>query len=158
MNGADIRKAYTNANESLKGVFDYWTKLREEMIPPGVPLWFFPGLGMESNSGKDIANQPALMYSRNIQALRGLVGAQVKWCISLEYVLKFGYQSYYDNVIKKGGFELDWGVWAVNGQEFLMKPQAQENQSTQNQQLSSGAGNGNGNGKASGKFDLSSYI
>lgn len=137
LNGADLRKAYSNGNESLKGVFDYWTKLREEMIPPGVPLWFFPGLGMESNSGKDIANQPALMYSRNIQALRGLVGTQVKWCISLEYVLKFGYQSYHENIVKKGGFELDWGAWAVNGQEFLMKSQAQ-NQSTQNQQLASG--------------------
>lgn len=139
LNQADVRKAYSNGNESLKGVFDYWMKLREELVPPGVPLWFFPGLGMESNSGKDIANQPALMYSRNIQALRGLVGTQVKWCISLEYCMKFGYESYYENVIKKGGFELDWGIWAVNGQEFLMKPQA-ENQSTQNQQLSTGAG------------------
>ena len=139
LNKADVRKAYSNGNESLKGVFDYWMKLREELVPPGVPLWFFPGLGMESNSGKDIANQPALMYSRNIQALRGLVGTQVKWCISLEYCMKFGYESYYENVIKKGGFELDWGVWAVNGQEFLMKPQT-ENQSTQNQQLSTGAG------------------
>lgn len=137
MNGADLRKAYSNGNESLKGVFDYWMKLREELVPPGVPLWFFPGLGMESNSGKDIANQPALMYSRNIQSLRGLVGTQVKWCISLEYCMKFGYESYYENVIKKGGFELDWGVWAVNGQEFLMKGQTQ-NQSTQNQQLSTG--------------------
>ena len=48
--------------------------------------------------------------------------------------MKFGYESYYENVIKKGGFELDWGIWAVNGQEFLMKPKT-ENQSTQNQQL-----------------------
>ncbi|MEH1786877.1 MAG: hypothetical protein V7L23_15190 [Nostoc sp.] len=151
LQGTEVKKAMSNGNDSIKSVLDYWTQLRYQMIPPGLPLWFFPGLGLESNSGTDIANQPALMYARTISALRGLVGEQIKWAITLEYVMKFGYDAYQTNVVKKGGFELDWGTWAVNGQEFLMKSQAKtENQSTQNSQLQSGASassNGNGNGK-----------
>lgn len=145
LQGAEVKKAFSNSNDSIKGALDYWAQLRYQMIPPGFPVWFFPGLGLDSNSGKDIANQPALMYARSISALRSLVGEQIKWAISLECVIKFGYDWYNSNVLKKGGFELDWGDWAVNGQENLMKPKP-DNQSTQNSQLQSGSNNDNANG------------
>jgi hypothetical protein len=112
MNGADVRKAATDA-DTLAPLMNYWLSKRYHCLPPGIPHWFFPGMGLESSSGKDIANQPALNYGRIIADLRSLAGEQVKWALSIELVLAKGFDWFQEN----GGFDIAWPKWFVTGQE-----------------------------------------
>lgn len=122
MPSADVKKAAANAG-ALSNLLDYWLQLRYQMVLPGVPLWFFPGLGLKESSGKDIANQPALAYARQIASLRSMIGEQVRWAISVEIVLKKGFDWFQQN----GRFDIEWGAWFVTGMEQGI--QNQEDQS-----------------------------
>lgn len=120
MSGADVRKA-TSGSNVLKPLVDYYLSLRYQMLPPGLPHYLFPGLGLESSSGKEIANQPALAYARMIANLRSLLGEQIKWAISLEIVLRKGFDFY----ISDGQFfDIAWGDWFVTGFESMRQQSA----------------------------------
>lgn len=94
--GADVRKAATGT-ASIQSLIDYWLQLRYQMVPPGVPLWFYPGLGMDSATGKELANQPAAAYIRMVNSLRGMIGEEIRWAINLELILKRGIEFMLDN-------------------------------------------------------------
>jgi hypothetical protein len=120
MSGADVRKAMSGS-DSLKPLVDYYLSLRYQMLPPGLPHYLFPGLGLESSSGKEIANQPALAYARMIANLRSLLGEQIRWAISLEIVLKKGF----DFFVSDGYFDIVWSPWLITGFEQLMQQRQQ---------------------------------
>lgn len=121
MPSADVKKAAANSG-ALSNLLDYWLQLRYQMVLPGVPLWFFPGLGLKESSGKDIANQPALAYARQIASLRSMIGEQVRWAISVEIVLKKGFDWFEQN----GRFDVVWGEWLVTGMEQWIIDQSQD--------------------------------
>jgi hypothetical protein len=121
MSGADVRKAAATTGV-LADMISYWLQLRYQMVLPGVPLFFFPGLGLKESSGKDIANQPALAYARQIANLRSMIGEQVRWAISVEIVLKKGFDWFQQN----GRFDIEWGEWFVTGQEQGLMDQGQD--------------------------------
>lgn len=102
-----------NDSQSLEPLLKLWLQTRYQCIPPGIPLWFFPGLGLESAAGKDISNQPALNYARFIAYLRSVLGEQIKYAISLEIVLQKGFDFYLENQ----NFDIRWADWQVLGLE-----------------------------------------
>jgi hypothetical protein len=109
--GADLRKA---ANETeLQPLIDYWLQLRYQCIPTTFPIWMFPGLGLESAAGKDIANQPALAYGRTIAHLRGIIADQIEMVVAIELVLRRGWDWFEAN----GEFQIEWSEWFVTGNE-----------------------------------------
>jgi len=91
LNGADVKRA-SQGSASLEGILKYWMDCRYEMILPGIPPYFFPGLGSEQRTGKELANQPAMTYGRLIAAMRSLVGEQIRWAVNLEVLLKKGHE------------------------------------------------------------------
>jgi len=109
------------AGDRVNALFQAFTSYRAMMIPFGVPSWAFPAISGRQDSNKDIANQPALLYSRQIADLRSKMGEKIKWAIAIEIVLKKGYDFY----AKNGGFEIVWGDWFVTGMESGMLQQGQ---------------------------------
>lgn len=107
--GVEVERIAANAG-ALEPLIKVWLQYRYQLIPPGIPHWFFPGMGLESASGKDIANQPALNYARLIAFLRSILGEQIKWAISIEMILKESYEFYEENK----NFEITWGEWLIN--------------------------------------------
>lgn len=127
--GADVKKAGTGST-SLAPLLDYWVKLRQQCVIPGMPLWLFPGLGAEDKAGKDLAGQPALAYFRLISAIRSILGEQIKWAIAVELCLKKGFDWYIEN----GQFDVVWGEWALLPQEAPASADAESSSSTDSQQ------------------------
>jgi hypothetical protein len=121
LSGADVKKAASNS-DSLESLMNYWLSLRYQCLPPGIPHWFFPGMGLESSSGKDIANQPAMNYGRTISDLRSLAGEQIKWALSIEIVLQKGFDWYVEN----RAFDIAWPKWFVTGQEADIMAEEEE--------------------------------
>lgn len=120
MSGSDVRKAMGDS-DTLKPLVDYYLTLRYQMLPPGLPHYLFPGLGLESSSGKEIANQPALAYARMIANLRSLLGEQIRWAIAIEVVLRKGF----DFFVSDGYFDVVWSPWLITGFEQLTQQRQQ---------------------------------
>jgi hypothetical protein len=111
MPGGDLRKA---ANDTeLQPLIDYWLQLRYQCVPTTFPIWMYPGLGLESAAGKDIANQPALAYARTIAHIRSVVAEQLEFAVAVELVLRKGWDWYEAN----GQFSIEWSKWFVTGME-----------------------------------------
>jgi hypothetical protein len=98
---------------ALEPLMRLWLQKRYECIPPGLPLYLFPGLGIESTSGKEISAQPATNYARFIASIRGILSEQIRWAISLEMVLTRGIEFYNENK----NFDIEWGSWVITGNE-----------------------------------------
>lgn len=108
LNGADVKKA-SNTPGSLNSMIDYWMQCRYEMVIPGVPLWFFPGLGQEQKTGKELANQPALVYARLISSIRAMLSCQIKRAIDIEVMLRMGY----DFMMAHRDYDILWPEWMI---------------------------------------------
>lgn len=125
--GMEIERIASDSG-ALEPLMRLWLQKRYQCIPPGVPIYFFPGLGLESTSGKDIATQPAFNYARLIASIRGVLSEQIKWAVSLEIVLTRGYDFYLANK----NFDLTWGDWHITGNEESLlhpnKPKSENNQ------------------------------
>lgn len=113
--GMDVERIAADSG-ALEPLIKHWLQLRYQCIPPGLPLYLFPGLGIESSAGKEIATQPALNYARLIASIRGLLAEQIKWAINLEIVLTRGYDFFAEN----RNFDIVWGDWFVTGLESDM--------------------------------------
>lgn len=109
MPGTEVERIANNAG-ALEPLIKNWLLRRYECIPPGIPLYFFPGLGMENAGARDISGQPALNYARMIAYIRSVIGEQVKYAINLEIILKRGYDWFLEN----GKFDLVWEPWINN--------------------------------------------
>jgi hypothetical protein len=77
---------------------------RYQMLPAGIPPYLFGGLVSETNSAKEISNQPALAYRRTIAAIRSTLGAGIKRIILTEIALKKGAEF----GKKEGDFDISW--------------------------------------------------
>ncbi|NEP53322.1 MAG: hypothetical protein F6K65_32790, partial [Moorea sp. SIO3C2] len=106
--GAEVKKA-ASGNATLEPLIDQWLNLRYQMVPPGVPLWLYPGLGMEASTGKELANQPAMAYGRLVANVRSMLGEQIRWALSLEILLKEGYEFLQEN----NRYDITWPKWEV---------------------------------------------
>lgn len=110
--GMEVERIAVNAG-SLEPLMKLWLQKRYECIPPGLPLYLFPGLGIEATAGKEISNQPAMNYSRLISSSRGILSERIKWAISLEIIFTKGYDFFYEN----RNFDIVWGDWFITGME-----------------------------------------
>jgi hypothetical protein len=124
--GMDVERIAADSG-ALEPLIKLWLQKRYECIPPGLPLYLFPGLGIESTSGKEISAQPATNYARFIASIRGILSEQIKWAISLEMVLTRGIEFYQENK----NFDLEWGSWILTGNESEVvnqdKPKSENN-------------------------------
>lgn len=109
--GGSVTRASSSEN-ALSGVLAAKESYRAAMVPPGVPSWLFPGLDAGAST-RDIAQQPMLNHARVIADARSKIGAQIKWAITLEIVLKKDYDFY----MQEGQFEISWPKWFVTGME-----------------------------------------
>jgi len=107
--GTEVERIANNSG-GIEHMLKHWLQRRYQCIPPGIPLWFFPGLGLESSAGKEISGQPAMNYSRMIAYIRSVLGEQIKYAVSLEIVLKKGYEWYLEN----GKFDIIWEDWIIS--------------------------------------------
>jgi hypothetical protein len=110
--GMEIERIAAQAG-ALEPLLKVWLNKRYQCIPPGLALYLFPGLGLESTSGKEISGQPATNYARFIASIRGILSEQLKWAISLEMVLTRGYEFYSENK----NFDIQWSDWIITGNE-----------------------------------------
>lgn len=120
--GMDVARIAADSG-ALEPLMKLWLNKRYECIPPGLPLYLFPGLGIDSTSGKEISAQPAMNYARLIASIRGVLSEQIKWAISLEMVLTRGYDFYQENK----NFDLEWGSWVITGNESEVVNQDSQN-------------------------------
>lgn len=117
----DVRKAVSDSN-AIAPLVERVTKYRYQMIPPGIPYWFFPGLGMESSAAKDLNGQPAMTYARMVADLRAILGEQIRWAIAVEIVLKKGFDWFVEN----GRFDIVWGEWFTSPIELQAEAQKKD--------------------------------
>lgn len=122
-NGGAVERA-AGGEKAIASMLEALQEYRTRMIPPGVPAYLFPGI-KGGEAGKDLSGQPALSYARKIANARSLIGQQVRWAITLEVVLKLGY----DFFVKDGQFEVEWPFWMISG---LESPQMQGQQRLDN--------------------------
>jgi hypothetical protein len=102
--GADVRRT-SSPTPSLTPLLAEHTLNRYGCCLPGVPIYYIPGLGVETGSGsKELSNSPALNYARLIAHTRSILGDQLRQAVALEVVLNYGYQFWLEN----SDIEFDW--------------------------------------------------
>lgn len=92
--GSDVRKI-SNVNPDLKTLIDNVNFLRARIIPPGAPVWLFPGL--DTTGAADIAGAPARAYARMRNDIASMISEGVRQIIDIEIVLKKGFDWYLEN-------------------------------------------------------------
>jgi hypothetical protein len=102
-NGADVRRT-SSPTPSLTPLLAEHTLNRYGCCLAGVPVYYIPGLGLESGASKELANSPALNYARLIAHTRSILGEKLKAAVALEVVLNYGYEFWLEN----SDIEFDW--------------------------------------------------
>jgi len=142
MPGADVRKL-GNQNPDLKTLIDNVQLYRTRLIPPGFPVWMFPGL--DSTGAADIAGQPAKAYARLRNDLCGTISEGIRQIIDIELVLKLGW----DEFQRTGQYRIVFPRFYVD--YFQGKPiDEDEPNDRESEDLNSILSNGNGR-----KFNVS---
>ncbi|MBC7823956.1 MAG: hypothetical protein H7126_08755, partial [Candidatus Parcubacteria bacterium] len=75
-----------------KTLIDNVQLYRTRLIPPGFPVWMFPGL--DTTGAADIAGQPAKAYARLRNDLCGTIAEGIRQIIDIELVLKLGWDEF----------------------------------------------------------------
>ncbi len=107
MPGADVKKL-GNLNPDLKTLIDNVTIYRTRLIPPGFPVWMFPGL--DSTGASDISGQPAKAYARLRNDLCGTIAEGIRQVIDIELVLKLGW----DEFVRSGQYRIVFPRFVVD--------------------------------------------
>jgi hypothetical protein len=102
-NGADVRRT-SSPTPSLTPLLAEHTLNRYGCCLAGVPVYYIPGLGLESGASKELANSPALNYARLISHTRSILGDRLRQAVALEVVLNYGYEFWLEN----SDIEFDW--------------------------------------------------
>lgn len=85
MNGADLRKL-SNTNPDLKAQVNTLIDHRKTLLQLSqIPLWMF---GLHSEGAKDIAGQPALAWSRKVNAVRRVLALGLRQIMDLHLYLE----------------------------------------------------------------------
>lgn len=124
-NAAEIKKA-ASENNAIKPLAEYLLDCRRRMIPAGFPAWIFTELGYQGTAGNDLNGQPAMTYSRLVGATRSMIGQGIKKAITIELLLRKGYDWYTEN----GKFEIQWEPWIATPGQLAME-EATSNESNQ---------------------------
>ena len=127
--GGSVTRA-SGGDGAISAILEAAIHYRTLMIPPGIPAWMFSGL-KSGDAAKELANQPALAYARRQGSYRSQIGAQIKWVIALEIVLRKSYDFY----AKEGQFEIEWPKWFISGLEADLMSQAPAQAPPQGQQV-----------------------
>jgi len=90
----------------------------------------FPGLGLDGRSGgREIDNQPALIYSRLIADIRATLGEQIKKAVAVEAILRMGPDWYFAEPTRYQ-FDIAWPQWASTAGEQMAIAQQGEDTTT----------------------------
>ena len=103
LNGGDIRKPM-GVNNNFEGFFKEETKLRQKIVPPGVPVWMYPGLGVEQKGTREIAREPSRAYARMRYDWCTLLTEGIKYMCDVEIILRKGFDWFLEN----GQYRIVW--------------------------------------------------
>jgi hypothetical protein len=103
-NNTELKKLQSDF-PNLGGLVDTCNYWKYQIIPPGFPVWFFPGL--DNTGAADIAGEPARKYGRMRQSWCSLLSKAIKQVCDTELVLRRGYDWYKEN----GQYRIEWPVW-----------------------------------------------
>lgn len=117
-NGADLRKPEFDSNV-LKPLIEHSTLERMGLVVPGIPNYMFAWLAKDGGQ-KDLSTTPSLAYARQIAHIRSMLSAQIRWAISLEIVLKKGFDWYLEHGTK---FDVSWSPFAADPNSAMMMTQ-----------------------------------
>lgn len=86
--------------------------LKYEEIPPGFPVWLFPGL--TEKGAREISGQPAAAYARMRNDWCGILSEGIRWACDVELVLKLGMDRY-TSLKKKYGqlYRIQFPEWKI---------------------------------------------
>lgn len=93
------------ATPTLKPLMDNYIQLCYRMIFPGVPIFLFPGLGLEQGASKTLDGGPALAYGKYINTIRSYLAKQIIWAIGIEVTLNKGYEYW---LAQRPKVQLEW--------------------------------------------------
>ena len=105
--GQDIRKI-SNVNPSLKPLIDNLLQQRYRVIPPGFPVWFFPGL--HTTGAREIRGEPARKYARMRNSWCALLTQGINQMVDTEIILRKGYDWFKEH----GRYRVIWSKWIVS--------------------------------------------
>ena len=118
LNGMEVKRASSSV-PTLAPLLETWEKYRYQMVPAAIPLYMFPGLGLDGRSGgREIDNQPALLYSRLVADIRATLGEQIRKALSIEIILRMGPDWFYSEP-SRYQFDIAWPQWAVTAGEQM---------------------------------------
>jgi hypothetical protein len=100
-------KKLSGVNPNLQPLIDNLLEWRYRIIPPGFPVYFFPGL--VTTGAREISAEPAKRYSRMRNSWCALLTKGIKQAIDTEIVLKKGW----DWFIENGRYRIIWAKWTV---------------------------------------------
>ncbi|MDJ0579036.1 hypothetical protein [Crocosphaera sp.] len=113
LSGMELKKL-SSSNPSLTGLIDTVLQWRYHMIPSGFPIWLFPGL-QPSGGAKEISRAPDRNYARKRYGWCQLLTKGIRQVIDTEIILKMGWDFYYKEVLKGGGYRIIWPEWQIDG-------------------------------------------
>ena len=113
----------SDRNFDLRPLMDQDRYLKYEEIPPGFPVWLFPGL--IEKGAREISGQPAEAYARMRNDWCAVLSDGIRWACDVELVLKLG-MSRYTELRRKYGqlYRIEFPKWKV---ESSTKPPKVEN-------------------------------
>lgn len=97
-----------NINPDLKPLIDNVLQWRYRIIPPGFPVWFFPGL--DTTGAREISEQPAKKYARCRNSWCGTLSGGIRQTGNTELILRKGYDWFRQN----GRYRIAFPIWKVS--------------------------------------------
>lgn len=111
--GMELKKL-SSSNPNLTSLIDTVIQWRYHMIPSGFPVWMFPGL-QHAGGAREISRAPDRSYARMRYGWCQLLTKGIKQVIDTEIILKKGWDFYYKEVLKGGGYRIIWPEWKIDG-------------------------------------------
>lgn len=91
--GADVRKM-SGVNNDLASLFRQRSELRYQLVPPGFPIWLFPGLGVGYQGAREISGEPAKAYDGIRAEVAAILTEGIKQICDTELKLRLGLERF----------------------------------------------------------------
>lgn len=113
--GTQLNKI-ANLNPSLAPLIENVLQKRIELVPPGMPLYYYPEFARKMTGSREISQQPALNYSRIRHSWCAILAEGIKKVIDIELVLKYGLEQFYQWQKEYRGnmYVIQFPIWTVN--------------------------------------------
>jgi hypothetical protein len=112
LSGADIRKM-NGVNSNLDALFRRQLDLRYHIVPSGLPVWFFPGLGVEMRGAREISGEPAKAYDGILASIAFVLSKGIRKMFDLELTLRLGAEEFK----KRGHYRILFPDFGAESQE-----------------------------------------